>query len=154
MGRWFFCDVRCGFPFGYDQSFEIGVMSCDRDAAIQIINTAVAEKWGYNMNDSPRSDTSVVLVLQIHFVIVYHHIPIPGSSLTHEAIPLRFPLFRGDKLTQSVKGLKSASRFPTTLQNKRGDGDINTMLHMKFLMRDQSAGIYQQRTFWGYHAVI
>lgn len=146
--------MRCGFPLGYDQSFEIGVMACDRDAAIQIINTAVAEQWGYNMDDSPRSDTSVVLVPQIHFVIVYHHIPIPGSSWAHEAIPLCFPLIRGDKLTQRVKSLKSASWFTTTLQNKRGDGDIDAMLHMKFLMRDQSASIYQQRTFWGCHAVI
>lgn len=122
-------------------------MSSGRYAAIEVINAAVSEKWRYNMKDSPRSDTDVVLVLRIHLVVVYHHIPVPGSPWAHDAIPLRFTLIRGNKLTQRVKSLKSASRFPTTFQNKRGNGDIDTMLYVKFLMRDQSTSIYQQRSF-------
>jgi len=68
--------------------------------------------------------------LWVHLLVIYDHVAVPGTSGGYEIIPNDSAGICSDELTEGIDGTKTSTRFSRTLENQRGDGEVDARFYV------------------------
>lgn len=109
---------------------QVGMGASSEHSTFEKICPTTNEEWRYDGQEGPGDDLCVWSFLWVHLLVIYDHVAIPGTSGGHEVIPNVSAGICSDELTEGIDGTKTSTRFSRTLENQRGDGEVDARFYV------------------------